>query len=272
MAGSRKLKKMKLTILGSGTYQPELERHSSAYLIETANSKICFDFGRGAVDQLLKIGLQVNQLDAVFITHWHPDHISDLLPLLHITIAAPADLAVDWIPRKAPLKIYGPKGTKERVGYVLKSSYLDHCEMDMVEIYEIAEKQEVKGLDWVVKSYLAKHNPETLSFCYQFESENKIISLSGDTIECDGLNQAIKNASLAIIEAGWSEEVKPKTHLTGKRTGRIAQENNVKKLVLTHVSPLYLKNGDPVKDAQEYFQGEVILAKDLMVFEIEAVE
>ncbi len=47
---------MKLTILGSGTYQPELERHSSAYLVEIASSQaprndtnICFDFGRGAI-------------------------------------------------------------------------------------------------------------------------------------------------------------------------------------------------------------------------------
>jgi len=259
---------MKLTILGSGTYQPELERHSSVYLIETAKSKICFDFGRGAIDQLLKVGLQVNQLDAIFITHWHSDHISDLLPLLHITIAAPKDIVTDdWIPRKAPIKVYGPRDTRERLGYLLKSSYLDHCEMDMVEIYDI-DGEEIRGSDWVIKPYLAKHNPRVPSLCYRLESENKIFGFSGDTVECDGLRGAIKNADLAIIEAGWPEEVNPKTHLTGPRTGRVAQENNVKKLVLTHVAPYYLKGFNPISDAKKYFKGEVILAKDLLEIQI----
>jgi len=45
---------MKLTILGSGTYQPELKRHSSSYLLEIGKQKLAFDFGRGALDQLLR--------------------------------------------------------------------------------------------------------------------------------------------------------------------------------------------------------------------------
>jgi len=258
---------MKLTILGSGTYQPELDRHGSAYLIETRKSKICFDFGRGAIDQLLKVGLQVNQIDAIFITHWHPDHISDLLPLLHITLAAPADLTVDWLPRKEPLKIYGPKETKERLNYLRKAASLDHHEMDMVEVYGI-EDEEVKGADWTVKPYLAKHNPETTSLCYRLESEGKIFAYSGDTIESEGLNKAARDADLAVIEAGWPEEVKPKTHLTGERAGKIARGQNVKKLVLTHMSPYYMKKFNPLKDAQKYFKGEINLAKDLMENEV----
>lgn len=260
---------MKLTILGSGTYQPELDRHSSSYLVETEKSKICFDFGRGAVDQLLKVGVHINQLDAIFISHWHPDHVSDLLPLLHITIAAPGDLATDWIPRKKPLKLYGPKETGERLDLLRKATFLDYFELKgNIEIQEIANDT-IAGEDWQVKSYETTHIParikiETPALCFRLESGEKTLAYSGDTIETKGLENAIKNTDLAIIEAAWPDKVDPKTHLTGTRAGKIAESNGVKKIVLTHMSPLYMKDFGPKKDAEEYFKGEVILAKDLM--------
>jgi ribonuclease BN (tRNA processing enzyme) len=264
---------MKLTILGSGTYQPELERHSSAYLIETEKSKICFDFGRGAVDQLLKAGVHVNQIDAVFISHWHPDHVSDLLPLAHITIAAPSDLAADWVPRKAPLKIYGPKETVERFNYLRKAAFLDYFDLaGKIELKEIS-LDIIEGEDWTVKSFLTDHyrpgSPGELpALSYRMTSNDKTLAYSGDTIESDGLREALEGADVAVIEAGWPERVKPKSHLTGPRAGQIAKEAHVRKLILTHMAPLYLKEGDPKLDAEKTFGGEVILAKDLLEIEI----
>lgn len=264
---------MKLTILGSGTYQPELERHCSAYLVETEKSKVCFDFGRGAVDQLLKIGVHVNQIDAVFISHWHPDHVSDLLSLAHITIAAPADLAIDWTPRKAPLLIYGPKDTIEKFNYLRKATFLDYINLEgKIELKELLEAT-IEGTDWQVKSFVTEHIPakikiETPALCYRFESDGKTLAYSGDTIDTEGLRKAAEGASLAVIEAGWPEVVKPHSHLTGTRAGKIATESNVKKLVLTHMAPYYLKGFDPKKEAEQYFQGEVILAKDLLAIQI----
>jgi len=265
---------MKLTILGSGTYQPELDRHSSSYLVETDDGqKICFDFGRGAVDQLLKIGVHINQLDAFFISHWHPDHVSDLLPLLHITIAAPGDLATDWIPRKKPLKLYGPQGTIEKLDLLRKATFLDYFKMEgNIEVREIADDS-IDSQDWQVKSFKTVHIPprikiDTPALCYRMESNDKVFAYSGDTIESEGLARAIKDADLAIIEASWPEKVKPGSHMTGQRAGKVAEKNGVKKLVLTHMSPLYLKDFDPKKDAKKYFKGEVILAKDLLEFEL----
>lgn len=258
---------MKLTILGSGTYQPELKRHSAAYLVETEKSKICFDFGRGAIDQLLKVGVHVNQIDAIFLTHWHADHVADLMPLIHITVAGPADLAVDWIPRKQALQIYGPEGTMQKIGYLMKVSFLERVEMDMLEIHEISNEP-IKEADWRLTAYMTKHNPAVPALAFRLENAGKILAYSGDSTDSDGLRKAVQGADLAVIEAGWPEEVNPKTHLTGPMAGKIAQEQEVKKLILTHASPYYLKNGDPVKDAKKCFTGEVVLAEDLMEFEV----
>jgi len=257
---------MKLTILGSGTYQPELERHGSAYLVQTKNQNFCFDFGRGAIEQLLKVGVHVNQLDALFITHWHGDHVNDLVTLLHITTAPPGDHGL-WPVRNKPLKIYGPKGTLANLKTIVNIIRYGEKPLDNIDVKEISEdKIEAKG--WTIYSYPTIHNEGMKPLCYRLESEGKVFAYSGDTIESDGLAKAISNADLAIVEAGWPDEVKPKTHFTGSRAGKFAAENGVKKLVITHMAPLYLQKFNPQKDAEKYFRGEVIVAKDLLEIKI----
>ena len=133
---------MKLTILGSGTYQPELERRSAAYLIQTAGRNLCFDFGRGAIEQLLKVGVHVNQIDALFITHWHGDHVNDLMALLQVTISPPADHGL-WPVRQKPLKIYGPEGTLEKIKKIVEIIH-ESPELKNLEIKELNEGDSIE--------------------------------------------------------------------------------------------------------------------------------
>jgi len=259
---------MKLTILGSGTYQPELERHGSAFLIETTKSKICFDFGRGAIEQLLKIGVHVNQIDAVFISHWHGDHVADLIPLLQITISPPYNYGHGHSPeRTKPLKISGPVETLDEIKRLVKVIH-ENEELNHLEIKELKDGDNIDLSDCQIKAYVSKHNDNLTPMCYRLEAEGKIFAYSGDSVESDGLRKAIKNADVAVVEASWPAEVKPRTHLTGDRAGKIAKENGVKKLIITHMSPLYMKEFDPKKETEEAFSKEVIVAKDLMAIEI----
>lgn len=257
---------MKLTILGSGTYQPELERRGSAYLVQTNNQNLCFDFGRGAIEQLLKVGVHVNQIDALFITHWHGDHVNDLVNLLHITTAPPGDHGL-WPIRKKPLKIYGPEGTLENLKTIVSIIRYGEKPLDNIEVKEISEDK-IEGEGWTIYSYPTIHNDGMKPLCYRLETEGKIFAYSGDTVESEGLAKALKDADLTVVEAGWPDEIKPKAHFTGSRAGKFAAENGVKKLIITHMAPLYLQKYNPQKDAEKYFKGEVIAAKDLMEIEI----
>ncbi len=257
---------MKLTILGSGTYQPELERRSAAYLVQTAGQNLCFDFGRGAIEQLLKIGVHVNQLDALFITHWHGDHVNDLVTLLHITTAPPADHGL-WPVRIKPLKIYGPEGTLENLKAIVRIIRYGERSLDNIEVKEISEdKIEDKG--WTIYSYPTIHNDGMKPICYRLESEGKVFAYSGDSVESEGLKKCLQNADLAMVEAAWPDEVQPKSHFTGSRAGKFAAENGVKKLVITHMAPLYIQKYDPKKDAARFFKGEVIVARDLLELQV----
>mgnify|MGYP005850343183 CR=1 FL=1 len=257
---------MKLTILGSGTYQPELERHESAYLIQTNKQNLCFDFGRGTIEQLLKVGVHVNQLEALFITHWHGDHVNDLIALLQVTISPPADHGL-WPVRKSPLKIYGPAGTLEKIKALVEVIH-ENPELKNLGIKEITAGDTIELNNIKITSYLAKHNNEITALCFRLEAEGKVFAYSGDSVESNGLAKAIKNADLAVVEAGWPDEVQPKTHFTGARAAKFAESNGVKKLVITHMAPLYLQKFDPQKDAEKCFSGQVIVAKDLLKIKI----
>ncbi len=81
---------MEITILGSGNYQPlKKDRYFPAYLVKAGKQNLVFDFGRGALGQLLKLGIKYYEIDAIFISHTHADHCSELSSFLHIALAEP---------------------------------------------------------------------------------------------------------------------------------------------------------------------------------------
>ena len=69
---------MRITLLGTGTPIPEPKRQASALLVEIGEAKLLFDAGRGVTTQLAKVGIEPQQIDFVFITHHHYDHIGNL--------------------------------------------------------------------------------------------------------------------------------------------------------------------------------------------------
>ena len=98
---------MQLTILGSGTCVPSLKRSSPANFLKIKDKNILIDCGVGTLRQLLKAKLGYRALDIVFITHFHPDHISELDALIQ---------ALLWTPgfnRQKDLFLVGPIGFKK---------------------------------------------------------------------------------------------------------------------------------------------------------------
>lgn len=259
-----KCKTMEVTILGSGTYQPELTRHCSSYLVKISKQNLIFDFGRGAIDQLLKVGIEYYDIDVIFITHVHADHCSELGSFLHIALAEPPNGKL----RKKDVIIYGPKGIKETVNHLLEA--FGHLEISKpkykVEIRELKDRNKVKGNNWTVESFAVKHSPNIECLAYRLESNGKVLAYSGDTEYCQGLKQCCRDADLAIVETDWPKE--EKGHMHGKKTGKLAYESKVKKLVLTHVAPYYLKDFDAESDVRSSYDGPLFLAKDLMKIEL----
>lgn len=260
---------MELTVLGSGTYQPTLDRHPSSYLVKIGNQNLIFDFGRGVLDQLMKLGIQYYDIDAIFISHLHADHSSELSSLLHVTLAEPAM----GKKRRKKLFIYGPKGFLKTYSHILKAFELDRefKPKHPILVKELHNKAIIKAKNWLINSYTVEHGlPDSnlKSLAYRLMSNKKILAYSGDCGDCQGLHKVIKNANIAIIEASWPKELKPKMHLTANQAGQIAEKEGVEKLVLTHISPYYLSHFNVKKIAQKYFHGPILIANDLMKIKI----
>jgi len=75
---------MKFILLGTGSGMPELGKNQSSLYVNVNGKHLLFDCGEGVSKQLLKHHLDNNVLDAIFISHYHPDHISGLFMLLQM--------------------------------------------------------------------------------------------------------------------------------------------------------------------------------------------
>ena len=73
---------MEITVVGTGTVVPRLERRQSCVVVETGGEMLVFDLGSGAMRGMLHANLDPFAVDRVFFTHFHPDHTVDVVPLL----------------------------------------------------------------------------------------------------------------------------------------------------------------------------------------------
>ena len=277
---------MKLTILGSGTAAPRVNRNMSGYLLETNNKKILFDSGPGTIRQLLKLKVNLLDIGNIFYTHLHNDHINDLPAIIWSNNYGTY--------RKKKLNIYGPKGFKKYFSILMKKILnptkliykIDVNEMKNSTIikipiieknnnknnfniinYSIKTMKELNNnklktnneSSIMIKSIKSKHTNSSVS--YKIECINKSIVYSGDTDYSNEIIKISKNADLLILECSFP--YKKEGHLTPSLCGKIAAKANVKKLVLTHFYPEADKV-DVKEQCTKEFNGKIILAKDFM--------
>ena len=253
------MEKVKLTILGSGTFVPELNRKCTSFLLEDNGEKIVFEFGRGTIDRLLKLKVDLYEVNKIFISHMHLDHFSELLSLIHFLLFAPEKKKLN-----SPYKIYGPKGIKKILNQIIGVLYPKGIKnIDRIEINDLAEETINVG-KFKIKSFKVKHSKTHLCLGYQILKDNKKICYSGDTRDCENLREACKNSDLAIMES--TLEFKSEGHLSGEEVGKIAKERQIKKLVIAHVADTYLHKVK--KDIRKNYKGKLRIAKDLMRVEI----
>ena len=98
---------IEVTLLGTGTPQPLIERFGPSILVQAGRETLLFDAGRGCLQRLRQLKLEYDKINALFLTHLHSDHIVGL-PDLWLT---------GWLitKRAIPLKVFGPTGTGKMV-------------------------------------------------------------------------------------------------------------------------------------------------------------
>jgi len=248
---------MKLIILGSGTCVPSLRRNAPGCYLETGQVKALVDCGSGTLRQLERAGRSYREIDAVFLTHTHPDHVADLLPLIHALLATPA------FERKKDLYIHGPAGI---TAYYEKhiSPLLRKPDTFQAVIIEAGGKEGLADLNIITTP--AVHSRESMA--YRFEASGSSIVITGDSEYDEGLVQLSQTANLLIADCSFPESLKAPGHMTPRECALIAKRAGVKKLVLTHIYPTGQPDEIRLEEAAAVFDGEIILAEDLMEFDL----
>lgn len=248
---------MKLTILGSGTCVPSLKRSSPSNFLKISKNKILIDCGAGTLNQLLKAKVGYKDIDFVFFSHFHPDHVSELGSLIQ---------ALNWTPdfdRKKDLVLIGPPGFKSFYkNIVFPVSGSPRPNTYKVKIIEIGKKLTFKG--FTVKTTKTIHSPESIA--YQFIEKNKILTISGDCDFDHNLIKLSKNSDLLVLECSYANDRKVKGHLIPQECGEIAKQAGAKKLILSHLYPTS-PEGIRLKQTKKIFKN-TLLAKDLLTTNI----
>jgi ribonuclease BN (tRNA processing enzyme) len=248
---------MKLTILGSGTCVPTIKRASPANYLKVGETNILVDCGSGTLRQIVKAKLDYKDIDYLFLTHFHPDHMADFIVLIQ---------ALNWTPnftRKKDLTVVGPIGLKNFFELHLKPipGIIKINASYKIIIKEIKDKLSFNNFQ--VECVKTIHSDKSIA--YKFIKKGKAVVISGDCDYDKKLVNFCKKVDLLLVECSFPNESKKKGHLIPKECGQMAKIAKVKKMILTHLYPMVKETR--LEQTREIFEN-TILAKDLMEVEI----
>lgn len=257
---------MKLTVIGSGScVVKQNHRASSAYILETGENLLMIDTGTGSTRNLEKNGYSVDELDAVVNTHRHPDHISDLVPMIQ-------DKVVRSFSREEPdLSLYGPEGHRKYIEDRMRHEMVESPDsMDdfgfELDIDTVEESQQIlKGIE--MSSIEALHGPEGFTcLSLRFDISGKSLVFTGDTGYNPELESFAAQADIMVADCSKPGDEEVKGHMNVMECARLASEAGIDHLVLSHLYPEAEKS-DLEKQASGVFFGKITVAKDNMGIE-----
>ena len=255
---------MRLTVVGcSGSYAGP-DSPASCYLVTAEHEgrtwRLVLDLGNGALGALQR-HTALADVDAVVLSHLHPDHCIDLTGLYVTRTYDPAG----QLPGRLP--VYGPAGTAERI----VAAYEGMAEGGMDEVLDfrrLSTSVPTHIGPFVVRPFLVEHPVE--AFGFRVEADGRVLAYSGDTDTCDSLTPLFAGADLVLADSAFVEgrDEARGIHLTGRRAAEAAVvAGGVRRLMLTHI-PAW---NDPEvcrADAAQVWPGEVELAQPDATYEV----
>jgi ribonuclease BN (tRNA processing enzyme) len=252
---------MEITVVGSGTVVPRLERRQSCVVVRAGGQTLVFDLGSGAVRGMLRSGLDPLVVERIFFTHFHPDHTVDVVPLLFaINYGAPEK-------RTLPLYLTGPEPFLRFWGSVMEvwGAWMagDYATLVSELPQECSSPIDLAGcrLSWAP----AEHRNESIA--YRLDGASGAFVYTGDTEYSQSVIELARGADTLLVECSFPDDAPVPGHLTPSGVARIAREAGVRRVVLTHIYPA-VEDLDLITEVGRDFDGEILVAEDGLEFEV----
>jgi ribonuclease BN (tRNA processing enzyme) len=234
----------KITILGSGTCNLDPKKAAASVLLEKGELRLVYDFGRGTAIRLVEAGLKQDDVQHIFLSHFHPDHVTDLFPYLHAASWSQIDA------RTKDLNIYGPLGTKD----FLRKMFSVFGQKELGRNFAITVHELRDGKFGISKEeflIIDLHHSRGLRF--------GTFAIAGDAQVNTDLENLLRGVEVGVFDAG---------HITDDEICEVAAKTQAKTLICSHqYRPLNEKKLNKQAKSLGY-TGTIVVAEDLMSFTV----
>ncbi|HYZ93311.1 MAG TPA: MBL fold metallo-hydrolase [Actinomycetota bacterium] len=237
---------MDVVVLGSGASFPRPGGACSGFLVSNDGTNLWLDAGNGTLSRLLE-HISLTDLDALVVTHGHPDHYADVMPLMYALALAPGS-------HNGALPIHAPKLIAQApVGALLGESSAEMYER-VFKMLPLPGVFDVGSLH--VEPFRTNHPGETYGM--RVSAGNRTLVYTSDTAIYPELPDVCRDADLLICEATYiaAHKAEPNVHMWAREAGVVAREAGVKSLLLTHVLPTF-DVAQAVAEASEEYSGPI---------------
>lgn len=274
---------IRVTLLGTGAPPPVMHRFGPSTLVEAGGQKFLFDAGRGALQRLAQLRVRWKDVDGVFFTHLHSDHVVGF-PDLWLTgwLVGPG--------RDRPLQVWGPRGTKKMMSHLEQAYefdirirlYDDRAAPDGVVILaeDIGEGVVFDKGGLKITAFEVDHKPVKPAFGYRVDYGGRAVVLSGDTRVSENLIRHAQGVDLLVHEVVSPETfqragVRPERaktviehHVTPEQAGEVFARTKPRLAVYSHIVQPIATDQDLIPPTRKTYSGPVEVGEDLMVIEV----
>lgn len=231
---------MELIVLGSSGSRPVRSRPTSGYLIAHEGTALWCDAGSGTFLPLLD-EIAASDLDAVLLSHLHPDHCVDLFAMYQHLAYDPAG--------EGSIRVLAPEGAAERFGGFLGAG-ADH------RIYRVLQFEVIRHGDEImaggVRLTFSAANHRVPAVATRFEAAGRALVYTGDTGPSADVGALAENVDVLLAEATLQDESAAYAfHMSARQAGEMARKAGAARLILTHLSPTL----DPDRSVAEAAEG-----------------